>query len=308
MKYLLLIVLVVLLMCSCSQAVLPPATEISFSLVNPYIDGYNRYKVQLHAHTDKSDGVNTPAEVLKAYKNAGYDGVCLTDHDYLTPNPNVEGILYIPGVEETVDIHTVHIGATFNSDKLTCQEVVDEIAEANEISGLAHTFWSAAMIDIETLNGLDNFTLVEIENSTVTPTRANDYPFGELLSLGKRVWGIGVDDCHDINGNNFNKCFVEVMADELTAPALLESLRQGNFYVRETGGPQITLTVNGNIITCTSDTEADFEFLCSDNLTLSSCFGLSASYTVKGWEEFVRVRANNGHYSWSQPVWIESHK
>ena len=278
-----------------------------FSLYSPYIERDYRVKTQLHDHTDKSDGQNTPFDVVTAYKNAGYGAIVITDHDYLTPNPNVEGILYIQGVEETISpLHILHIGS-FNSSSTVYQDVLDEVIKANEISGLSHTFWSAAYIDIETLNGLKNFCLVEIENSSSNPAWSNDYPFGELLSLGRKVWAIGVDDCHDINGSTFNKCFVEIMVDELTVPALLESLREGNFYVRETGSPQITITKDGNTITCTSDVEASFEFLCRDNLLLQNNTGLSSSYTAKGWESFVRVRVTaNGKKAWSQPLWLDN--
>ena len=38
------------------------------------------FRGNLHAHSDRSDGVAPPAEVIAAYRAAGYDFLVLTDH------------------------------------------------------------------------------------------------------------------------------------------------------------------------------------------------------------------------------------
>ena len=40
-------------------------------------------KGALHCHTTKSDGKLTPDEVLKVYRDLGFDFIALTDHDFL---------------------------------------------------------------------------------------------------------------------------------------------------------------------------------------------------------------------------------
>ncbi|MBR4173061.1 MAG: PHP domain-containing protein [Clostridia bacterium] len=48
------------------------------------LDGsLNRYKANLHCHTDVSDGRLTPAEVKDLYKRHGYSIVAYTDHDVM---------------------------------------------------------------------------------------------------------------------------------------------------------------------------------------------------------------------------------
>jgi hypothetical protein len=283
-----------------------------YSIYSPYIERDNRYKVQLHTHTTNSDGQNTPQELMTAYKNAGYDAVAITDHNIGNPDPNVDGILWLPGVEGGGSLmHILRLNVSENVPSMVDQDTIDITNMQNGLTGLAHTFGGGGWYEtIETLSSLKDFQFVEIENWAVRPVFLNDYPLGELLSLGYHIWAIGVDDCHGVSGEVgdycFNKCFVEVMANELNPSAIFESLREGNFYVRETGAPQITLTMDGNTIFCTSDVEASFEFLCRDNLILLTNFGTSASYTIKGWEGFVRVRVNNGKYSWTQPVWIDN--
>lgn len=43
-------------------------------------NGKKYQKLGLHIHTTRSDGAKSPTEVLRLFKDAGYDGVALTDH------------------------------------------------------------------------------------------------------------------------------------------------------------------------------------------------------------------------------------
>ncbi|MBQ8893877.1 MAG: PHP domain-containing protein [Clostridia bacterium] len=43
----------------------------------------NFYKVNMHCHTNLSDGKQTPEEVKEHYKSLGYSAVCFTDHEVL---------------------------------------------------------------------------------------------------------------------------------------------------------------------------------------------------------------------------------
>lgn len=46
-------------------------------------EGGKFYKVNMHCHTNISDGTRSPAEVKEFYKNAGYSAVAFTDHEIL---------------------------------------------------------------------------------------------------------------------------------------------------------------------------------------------------------------------------------
>ena len=77
-------------------------------------------KGALHIHTTCSDGCLPPGEVLRVYRDLGFDFVALTDHDYLM-RPDAydglpdefEGMLVFKGVEKTVFargyLHVNHI-------------------------------------------------------------------------------------------------------------------------------------------------------------------------------------------------------
>ncbi|MBQ1965129.1 MAG: PHP domain-containing protein, partial [Clostridia bacterium] len=47
-----------------------------------YIDknGNKWYKGNLHTHTTRSDGIKTPEQTKKEYREMGYDFIAITDH------------------------------------------------------------------------------------------------------------------------------------------------------------------------------------------------------------------------------------
>ncbi len=58
--------------------------------------------VDLHVHTDHSDGKNTPEEMINAYKEKGFKKIAITDHNVISAYKNLEDpkdIELIRGVE-----------------------------------------------------------------------------------------------------------------------------------------------------------------------------------------------------------------
>ena len=62
-------------------------------------------RIDLHTHSDRSDGTTSPREVVLAAKTAGLDVVALTDHDTAQGWPEAQqtavdaGIVLVPGME-----------------------------------------------------------------------------------------------------------------------------------------------------------------------------------------------------------------
>src|SRR5688572_33177674 len=55
------------------------------------------FKGNLHTHTLNSDGDSTPDDVVRWYREHGYNFVTLTDHNYLT---SVDGLNAVHGADE----------------------------------------------------------------------------------------------------------------------------------------------------------------------------------------------------------------
>ena len=74
-------------------------------------------KVDLHIHTNYSDGFHSPEEIIVKAKNQGFEAISITDHDNLsgikeaTEKGDEIGIEVIPGVEISSDIkdREIHI-------------------------------------------------------------------------------------------------------------------------------------------------------------------------------------------------------
>ena len=66
--------------------------------------GLNYYKANLHGHSTESDGVLTPEEVKKAYKEQGYSVIALTDHEHLIDNSylNDENFIILTSCEVAI--------------------------------------------------------------------------------------------------------------------------------------------------------------------------------------------------------------
>src|SRR5688500_17783252 len=76
------------------------------------------YKGNTHTHTLNSDGDSTPDEVVRWYREHGYQFLVLSDHNYLTSvdglnavHGAVDKFLVIPGEEVTSSVATkaVHV-------------------------------------------------------------------------------------------------------------------------------------------------------------------------------------------------------
>ena len=74
-----------------SAAVRPPASQA------PPPSSPRWFKGNTHTHTVNSDGDSTPDEVVRWYREHGYNFLVLTDHNYLTA---VDGLNAVHGAAE----------------------------------------------------------------------------------------------------------------------------------------------------------------------------------------------------------------
>ena len=130
-----------------------------------------------------------------------------------------------------------------SNDVLTAiRENVDAIRAAGGMASINHPNFKWAFTDRE-LAQVDGYTFVEIfnahpwtndEGGGTSPSSVAIWD--RLLSGGKRVWGLAVDDAHHYTGefsplrSNPGLGWVQVRADELSQPSILNAMEQGDFY------------------------------------------------------------------------------
>ncbi len=276
-----------------------------FKINNPYENGGSLpLKVQLHAHSSNgSGGADTPVVLGTAYKGKGYAALAITDHDVVTPPPLVDGLITIQSVEETNSRHVTAYDISAQSTSMDTQTVINDHRSRSELCSIAHPSWVTSPIgDLEMLMYYDN-NFQEIFNNGLN----DELLWDKVLTSGKKVFGLAGDDCHDITSASFDSGWVVVFCNERTKEAILQSLRNGNFYAST--GNDITISVEDEVVNAHSTASSNIVFIGENGRILQTNNGVtSASYTIKGDELYVRVRStrvSDSKVAWSQPVFLD---
>lgn len=214
------------------------------------------WKGNLHGHSDASDGKLSPRAACAAYRAAGYDFTCVTDHfreTYGFPITDTSAFrddgfttvigaeLHAPQTSRGVDWHILAVGLPLDFSQPSSGETGVELArrarEAGAFVAIPHPHWY--QLQPEDGEALDAAQAVEVLNytSAVHTDRGDGLVFYDtMLSRGHHLGAIAVDDSHWKNGDAFG-AWVMVKAPELTPEALLQALHGGRYYASE--GPEI---------------------------------------------------------------------
>ena len=300
------------------------------------------YKGNTHTHTLNSDGDSSPDEVVRWYREHGYQFLVLTDHNFLTSVDALnalhgadEQFLVIKGEEVTdrfdgkplhingleVDAPVAPQGGTSVVDVL--QKNVDAIRRANGIPHINHPNYGWA-ITTDDLRQVRNNRLVEIFNGhpQVNNVGGGGVPgleemWDAILSSGMLLYGIAVDDAHffkqpgnpDVPGPG--RGWVMVRANRLESRALMDALERGDFYA-STGVELSAFDVTPARIELTVKTTAfskyRVQFIGKGGHVLREVAEPRATYDIRGDEGYVRARVleSNGRIAWCQPVIVPS--
>ena len=204
---------------------------------NPYAtDGGFWVRANFHTHTQLPDlyaGKGVPAQdVVDAYERAGYDWLCLSNHDRATDLSvlHTRTIRLLPGMEFSHLNHMLLLGVEAPVPEGKHQQVIDEVAARGGISVVCHPHWAGEDYwPWDELNALAGFDAMEIYDGYIYRDMdggsglATDV-WDRLMCEGKFVCGIGSDDFHDYidMGRVYNLLYVKDNSQE----ALLEAIRE----------------------------------------------------------------------------------
>ena len=310
-----------------------------FMFAAPGIDAQERqwYKGNTHTHTTNSDGDSSPEYVATWYREAGYDFLVLSDHNVFTDPATLAHLtgpdfILIPGEEVTssfesapVHVNAVNIpglvearpGETMTS---TIQNNVDAIRSVGGVPHINHPNFQWAF-GAEELARVQRDKLLEIFNGhpTVHNLGGGGFPGMEriwdlLLTGGKEIYGIAVDDAHHFQGEfarsraNPGRGWVKVHARSLDPLAIVEALEEGRFFASsgvdlddvhvDSEGMSFVIAEEGGQFKYTS------VFLGDDGRVLKQSFSRTPSYEFTGEETYVRARVvrSDGATAWIQPT------
>jgi hypothetical protein len=298
------------------------------------------YKGNTHTHTLNSDGDSTPADVVKWYREARYNFVVITDHEYITnvaPLNDLYGrdgnFIVISGQEVTdsfdrkpYHLNAIGISKVVMPNRLpgaveTLQKNIDDVLKAGGIVQINHPNFGWAM-NAEQLTRLNNYTLLEIHNGhpLVNNLGGGGVPSAEamwdsVLSTGKLIFGIADDDSHyfkrigDPTAPTPGKGWIFVRAAELSHTAIIEAMKKGDFYA-STGVVLSDYKADTKQITVTIEEERAskyrIQFIGRGGQVLQESTASPATYSIKGTEGYVRAKIyeSNGKMAWTQPVML----
>jgi hypothetical protein len=299
------------------------------------------YKGNTHTHTVNSDGDSTPDEVVRWYREHGYHFVVLTDHNFLT---SVDGLNALHGADEKflvlrgeevtdefekkplhingLDVERLVPPQGGRSVPEVLQRNVDAIREARGVPHINHPNfgWAIAADDLKQVR---NDRLFEIFNGHpyVNNLGGGGLPGLEemwdiLLSNGKQLYGIAVDDAHvfkrpwDLTAARPGQGWVMVRAARLSAREILAALERGDFYAT-TGVELADYQSNGDRITIlvksVQHAKHRVQFIGENGRVLKAETANPAVYAIRGDEGYVRAKVtdSNGRMAWMQPVFVK---
>lgn len=291
------------------------------------------YKGNLHSHSTASDGSFSPEELADCYREKGYDFIAITDHNkFLDPGYKFRNkdILAIPGVE--FDFHDILTGKYFHMvglgfegelklpDRVTVQNAVSMIRARGGHVIIPHPYWMG--LTINDLAPLGKILGIEVFNKIATEVGRgySTVHWDDLLTSGKKVWGLAVDDTH-YSLSRFGG-WIMLKASSLDLPSVMKSLSLGHFYA--TQGPEFyDISVRNGVIAVKCGPVSNIYFIGANRRGRNEAFCRSyeenrdyesvdsvftgAEYKIRGTEQYIRVEImdSKGKWAWSNPIFLD---
>ena len=226
-----------------------------------------------HTHTNHSDGILSPQDLVAMAKEIGLDFLTITDHNKISAFDELTEeteILLLKGIEATLTLGhynifgvdewqdwmnpmTEWIAPNSMTAELTDQTAEDLMAEARE-QGMLNSINHPCMIPWQWQEMTTPLGLVDCLEITNDPTWKNAPPankeairmWTDWLNNGYRITAIGGSDYHGIDYGiagytpELAKPMTWVYADELTNAGILRALRNHHAYMSL--GPTVSFT------------------------------------------------------------------
>jgi hypothetical protein len=293
----------------------------------------------IHTHTSRSDGRQSPLEVATWYRDHGYQFLAITDHDVLVDPAEIRdvegpGFVLLPGEEisSSAKEKPVHVQAVcidrfiasghYETPLEALTAGVTAVHEQNGFAVVNHPNfgWAFGLPDLAPLPGsyaLEIWSGHPTVHSSGDATRPSHVAmWDELLTRGRKVTAVAVDDEHTLNPTDGGtdalpgQAWIETFG-ELGRRPICEALRGGRLYA-SSGVVFRRLRVEpGRLTVWVDDPGVTVVFVASASQILATLTGdalvrdddgFAATYALRGGEAYVRAQAlsPNGGAAWTQ--------
>ena len=290
---------------------------------------YRYYKMQMHCHSTNSDGVMSPDSVAKQYLSRGYRILCLTDHNYVTPDSAyaIPGLLTISSEEYTFAKHMngFFLKHTVDATGFTPQQAIDSVRAQGGMIQFNHPVvapntsfpfindWSYTFPQFMALQNGPDF--IEVHNAGTDLLQATfKMPIWDsLLMNNRKFWGTATDDMHhltEVGLQSIDIGWVQILLDSLCQDSVRAALVRGDFY--GSNGVEISqYSVKGDTIHIASANAATIDFIGDWGQLLCEVAGNEATF-VRTNQKYIRIELkDNGilgvgkKYAFTQPVFFK---
>lgn len=301
-------------------------TFLALMSLNVFAQQYTYHKAQLHCHSTNSDGVMSPQTVAQEYLSRGYEIVCLTDHNFMTPAGNyaTPGMLTISSEEYTFAKHIngFFLNHTVDASDFDAQQTIDSIRAQGGLIQFNHPVvaatndWSYTSTQFMALHNGPDFIEIHNAGTDMIPLATFKMAIWDsLLMAGRKIWGTSTDDMHKLTEGyvipTIDIGWVMVYANTLTEDSIRAALLRGDFY--GSNGIDISYySIDGNTINISSSNATKIKFIGDGGQLLSEVSGSSAAFTRTN-QRYIRIElANDGilgvgaKYAFTQPVFFDN--
>lgn len=227
-----------------------------------------------HVHSSRWEGELSPEELVKTYRDKGYDVLAISDHQLIThPKLAPPGMLLLSSYEHGANIAKVHFGVlephSYYWDWLPLRQtpralrwISDTLSDSARFLVLNHPSCAyPAPMKIDDIAGMPAVGAIEL----ISHWACGDPAFGnlgiwdELWRRGKRIWATGGDDSHHRSTIGAGATFVFA---EPTRDGVIAALHEGAMVAVGTplGGPRalpVSVTLGNGAWRLVLDTDVD---------------------------------------------------
>jgi len=302
-----------------------------------HADRFQRGNV--HTHSTRSDGTAPLEDMVRWYREHGYQFLAMTEHDRrLDPGElapmSTPDFVVLPG-EEVTDAwqdHPLHVnalcaratipgGRRFESPGPGLAEILAEVRAEGGIPLVNHPNFQWTLEAGDIVRGASGRYLLEIWSglpaihaSGTVGHPSEEAIWDDVLAAGGDALPVAVDDAHGLPGGPNDalpgRGWLEVFGAETSVGAICAALAEGRFFA--SSGPVLArLTVGDDtFVVSTADPGATVAFLDQGGEKLAEVRSASApsrdgvrdvTYRLRGGESLVRARITDaqGRQAWT---------
>jgi hypothetical protein len=289
------------------------------------------FRGNIHSHSTNSDGLLSPADVAKAYRERNYDFIAITDHflaRYGFPITDSSPFrtstfttllgaeMHVPGLQNGIiwDLLAIGLPCDFPHQQAseTDIDLVSRASAAGAFVAIPHPGWNG-VVHSDGLRLIDVVDAIEIHNEghTLDSDRGSGWFLADsLATAGHRFSTFAADDAH-FKTDRFDRFggWINLKSESLDPESLLKSLKAGHYYA-STGATIRNVEITGNEIVVEADPAVGImlggagtirQYVRGDGLTQAT---FQRSLFESSFFRVIVVQAN-GKKAWSSPIWLD---